>query len=323
MADSRLPAPRPSRISARRRAACCPAAPRRGSWPRLAFGILAIIVRDGPTDAGGAAGASAASQSAAPNPDRLRDYQDRLRVLDERSRQQAQVDAIPPAAPVFYEDTGTDPGGSARGGEATPRVREPVCQQRRAQPSDATGSSRSRPATDGRPLGPSEDVRRRRRLRRASTRSQTQSCAPPRAPRQRWRLPQEAEPSAAQDDQSRGDNRRARPGPTEPIQSRSGPTHRLLEGTVHRRRAHESSRRHVGRTRQLPRHQPGLLAQRPAHRDSGRCACARRRPRRCSPSERRDSPSRFTVSCSRMAARIHSTSSWGSTRSVTRACAIA
>ena len=29
------------------------------------------------------------NQAAAPNPDRLRDYQDRLRVLDERSRQQA------------------------------------------------------------------------------------------------------------------------------------------------------------------------------------------------------------------------------------------
>ena len=90
--------------------------PPRGVLPRgaqtwlmaaLAFGLLAIIVVTGRPEPAVRPATAPSNQAAAPNPDRLRDYQDRLRVLDERSRQQAQVDAIPPAAPVFYEDTGT------------------------------------------------------------------------------------------------------------------------------------------------------------------------------------------------------------------------
>ena len=139
--------------------------------------------RDGPTGAGRAAGDSATNQAAAPNPDRLRDYQDRLRVLDERSRQQAQVDAIPPAAPVFYEDTGT-----AR--RTLSKRRNDVASTRACLPATSwsavgrTASSRSQPATEGRPLVPPR-VQQRRRLPRASTRSQTRSYAPARAPRQR------------------------------------------------------------------------------------------------------------------------------------------
>src|SRR5260221_11828090 len=71
--------------------------PPRGVLPRgtqtwlmagLAVGILAIIVFTGhPQPAARAAAATA--QAVAPNPERLRDYSDRLRVLDERARQQA------------------------------------------------------------------------------------------------------------------------------------------------------------------------------------------------------------------------------------------
>lgn len=71
--------------------------PPRGVLPRgtqtwlmagLAIGILAIIVFTGhPQPAPRVAAATA--QTLALNPDRLRDYSDRLRVLDERSRQQA------------------------------------------------------------------------------------------------------------------------------------------------------------------------------------------------------------------------------------------
>src|SRR6185369_7082663 len=69
--------------------------PPRGVLPRgaqawlmagLALGLLAIIVITGrPTPAARPAPLSQ-GEPAAPNPDRLRDYQDRLRVLDERSR---------------------------------------------------------------------------------------------------------------------------------------------------------------------------------------------------------------------------------------------
>ena len=78
-------------------------APARGAapWrPDLAHGRPGVRPSrhhrgDRPTDtAGRGRRPTPANQAAAPNPDRLRDYQDRLRVLDERSRQQAQADPI-------------------------------------------------------------------------------------------------------------------------------------------------------------------------------------------------------------------------------------
>ena len=92
--------------------------PPRGVLPRgaqawlmaaLALGLLAIIMITGRPAPPARSAPATASQPTAPNPDRLRDYQDRLRVLDERSRQQAQVDAVPPSAPVLYEDGGATP----------------------------------------------------------------------------------------------------------------------------------------------------------------------------------------------------------------------
>ena len=184
-----------------------------------------------------------------------------------------------------------------------------------------TASSRSRPATEGRPLVPprvatappsppsldevADAVMRATRALRASGGGSHRKGAIGR-PRRSIARRQQACPS-----------RSDRADPSGWSDASAARRH------VHRRRAHESSGRHVGSARQLPGHQPGLLAQRPAHRDSRRRSRARRRPHRCSPWAKRASPSRFTVSCSRMEARIHSTSSWGSTRSVTRAFAIA
>ena len=56
----------------------------------LALGVLGIIVFAGhPQPAAPPAQTPASTASLAPSPERLRDYQDRLRVLDERARQQA------------------------------------------------------------------------------------------------------------------------------------------------------------------------------------------------------------------------------------------
>ena len=72
----------------------------------LALGILAIIVVTGrPEPARRPASTPSTQQPATPSPDRLRDYQDRLRVLDERSRQQAMSQAVEtPAPPLLYEN---------------------------------------------------------------------------------------------------------------------------------------------------------------------------------------------------------------------------
>jgi len=211
--------------------------PPRGVLPRgaqtwlmaaLAFGLLAIIVVTGRPEPAVRPATAPSNQTTAPNPDRLRDYQDRLRVLDERSRQQAQADAIAPAAPVFYEDTGT--------AQADPLEEE---KRRREYESLFASNVVVSRRTDGQqPLSAGD--------RRSSARASEGATAPPSPPsldevadavmRATARsapavaAPAGREPSAAQDNQSRGDNRRAGPGPTEPIPT-SGPTHRLLEGT--------------------------------------------------------------------------------------------
>jgi type IV secretion system protein VirB10 len=75
----------------------------------LAFGILAIIVVTGRPEPAPRPTVPAANQPTAPSPDRLRDYQDRLRVLDERSRQQALSQAVETPAPLLYENAATTP----------------------------------------------------------------------------------------------------------------------------------------------------------------------------------------------------------------------
>jgi type IV secretion system protein TrbI len=55
----------------------------------VAVGILGIIVITGHPEPAGRATAPVAGTPLAPNPERLRDYQDRLRIMDERARQQA------------------------------------------------------------------------------------------------------------------------------------------------------------------------------------------------------------------------------------------
>ena len=71
----------------------------------LALGILAIIVFAGRPAPTPAPATMVAPTATAPNPDRLRDYQDRLRVLDERARQQA-LDQVPlvPTRPTAYAE---------------------------------------------------------------------------------------------------------------------------------------------------------------------------------------------------------------------------
>lgn len=76
----------------------------------LALGILGIIVVTGrPEPAPRPTSTPSAQQTAAPSPDRLRDYQDRLRVLDERSRQQAISQAAESPAPLLYENASPQP----------------------------------------------------------------------------------------------------------------------------------------------------------------------------------------------------------------------
>ena len=95
--------------------------PPRGVLPRhaqtwlmiaVALGILGIIVFAGDPAPVASTVAAAPAPVSAPNADRLRDYQDRLRVLDERARQQVVAEPEPqplPPQPAYGYDgtTGT------------------------------------------------------------------------------------------------------------------------------------------------------------------------------------------------------------------------
>lgn len=94
--------------------------PPRGVLPRrvqtwlmvgLAIGILAIIVFAGHPDPAPRRAPLASQPVTAPSPERLRDYQDRLRLLDERARQQASQPqaATPMPRPPYDEPAATAP----------------------------------------------------------------------------------------------------------------------------------------------------------------------------------------------------------------------
>ena len=74
----------------------------------IAVGVIAIIVFAGrPEPPSRPTGPAAAPAAQAPSPERVRDYQDRLRRLDSRLAQEAQAAATtPPPAPVPAYDTG-------------------------------------------------------------------------------------------------------------------------------------------------------------------------------------------------------------------------
>src|SRR5947209_11005323 len=79
----------------------------------LAVTIIGIIVFVGHPQPVGRPGVATSAPPVAPSPDRLREYQDRLRVLDERARQQAAAEALAPKAPspVYDQPTAAPSAG--------------------------------------------------------------------------------------------------------------------------------------------------------------------------------------------------------------------
>lgn len=211
--------------------------PPRGVLPRgaqtwlmvaLALGILAIIVLTGRPEPPARPAAGPVNQALAPSPDRLRDYQDRLRVLDERGRQQALVDPADPRAPLLYEDAGTaavDPlADEKKRREYESLFASNVVVSRRpdgerpSMPTATASTARGARGLDAQSPAPPSLDEVAEAVMRATARS-----VPPTAP----------QPTAtAATPQGRGaaDDARPRPAFTDPIQA-AGPLHRLLEGT--------------------------------------------------------------------------------------------
>src|SRR5687768_5677309 len=116
--------------------------PPRGVLPRhaqtwlmvaLAIGILGIIVFTGDPAPASSTVASAPAPASATSPDRLRDYQDRLRVLDQRAREQLvqpEPEPAPPAPMYTYE-----------GGSGAPAAPDPLVEERKRREYDSLFAS--------------------------------------------------------------------------------------------------------------------------------------------------------------------------------------
>lgn len=211
--------------------------PPRGVLPRgaqtwlmvaLALGILAIIVVTGRPEPPTRPAAGPVNQALAPSPDRLRDYQDRLRVLDERGRQQALDATADPGAPLLYEDAGTaatDPlEDEKKRREYESLFASNVVVSRRpdgerpSMPTATASTARGARGLDAQsPAPPSLDE-----VAEAVMRATARSVPPP--------APQPTATAATPQGRGAADDARPRPAFTDPIQA-AGPLHRLLEGT--------------------------------------------------------------------------------------------
>lgn len=65
----------------------------------VAGGMVLIIFLTGRPEPAARPASAPAAAAVAPNPDRLRDYQDRLRIVEARAAQEAQTGAVPPSRP--------------------------------------------------------------------------------------------------------------------------------------------------------------------------------------------------------------------------------
>jgi len=208
----------------------------------VAVGILGIIAFTGHPEPAGRATAPVASTPLAPNPERLRDYQDRLRIMDERARQQTLSLNDPRATAIsrpVSEETpaaagATDPlVGERRRREyeslfASNVVmsRRPDGQQLATSSGRASQASRGNPTSDGAPNPPNIDDVANAVVRATSRFAPSMLASTTTAPAAV--APSDASPTPGTVNAPGG---KVTPAYTGPITS-TGPMHRILEGTL-------------------------------------------------------------------------------------------
>lgn len=193
----------------------------------LATGIVAVILLAGQPEPP-AQQPAATTAPLAPNPDRLRDYQERLRAMEARQAIEAQAAEpafVPPADPRFSEPTSAPPedpiAAERKRREYESLFASNVVSSRRpeSQRPDTNGGIAPAPSTvSGEPRDATLDEIAEAVLR-ASTRTGAPMMAGP---------PAAAQPSVTAVE---GTERPRTPESTGPITA-AGPLHTLLEGTV-------------------------------------------------------------------------------------------
>lgn len=203
----------------------------------VAVGMIAIIFATGRPEA--PMRQAAATTSPAPNPERVRDYQDRLRAMEVRASQEAQTAALaPPSARTFNEEPPAPPAQDPIVADRKRREYESLFagnvvlsrrpEAQRPDAGRATGTSGTTPSSAARDTSvPSIDEIADAAVR-ATTRANPSPVTSPGSPHA-------GQPSAFAPAAPRGqiDSPTSAPRPTrtEPI-SDAGPLHRILEGTV-------------------------------------------------------------------------------------------
>jgi type IV secretory pathway VirB10-like protein len=204
----------------------------------LALVILGIIVFAGRPEPAARPVTVTSPQSLAPSPDRVREYQDRLRVLDERARQQAASEPRPiPAPTLATDDAPAAPGPDPLAADRKRRAYESlyssnVVISRRPDVHQLTNTQPAPPRTwspgasdDGASAPPSIDA-----IADAVVRATTRYASPSSSSTTPTVL---ANPAGGPSTSATAivPAPKARPEATGPITS-GGPTHRLLEGTL-------------------------------------------------------------------------------------------
>jgi type IV secretion system protein TrbI len=223
--------------------------PPRGVLPRhaqtwlmvaLAVGILGIIVLTGDPSPESSTVATVPTPATVPSPDRLRDYQDRLRVLDERARQQLvepQPEPSPPP-PTYVSDSASVAAAAPDPLEQERKRREydslfagNVVMSRRPEQqrlSNGADPSRSRATSgpEGLPAPPSIDDVADAVIRATNRMQEPRGLT---ALSDETRMPPTPDPQRSNGD--RPDSSAVRPAVTGPVRS-EGPLHPVLEGTL-------------------------------------------------------------------------------------------
>ncbi|SRR5712691_1067484 len=203
----------------------------------VAVGVIAMIVATGRPEAP-TRPAGSATTSPAPNPERVRDYQDRLRAMEVRAAQEAQRAALaPPSARTFNEEPSAPPAQDPIVADRKRREYESLFagnvvlsrrpEGQRPDAGRSTGASTNTRSTESHETSvPSIDDIADAAVRasaRANPSSLTSTFSPRAAQAPASALATTRGPLASTSPQ--------RPTRTEPITD-AGPIHRILEGTV-------------------------------------------------------------------------------------------
>ena len=192
----------------------------------LAVGIVLIILLTGQREPSRPTVATSAAP-AAPNPDRLRDYQDRLRAMEARQALEAQGAATSPAIEPRYDEPTAPPPEDPIAADRKRREYESlfasnVVSSRRSEAERPTGDTVGAGAAARVPADASLDEIAAAVFRANGGTPRSNQAGVPGVP---------LSPPAGQDAAPREGERRRTPERTGPL-SAAGPLHTLLEGTV-------------------------------------------------------------------------------------------